>query len=169
MTGERSTLVGGDKLRAVLRAVGVAGARALGVALYREAERIMARSKTEFVPSDMGILRASGFVKPAEVSATSVSVTLGYGGAARAYALYVHEGTGPAVGRPAFFPPLEAIRAWAKRHGLPEAAAFPIARAIGRRGLRPLKYLERPVLEAVPGMDGRLAAVVRREVARATR
>lgn len=32
------------------------------------------------------------------------------------------------------FPPLDPIRAWCKRHGLPESAAYPIALGISKRG-----------------------------------
>ena len=162
-------LLGADQLTRTLRALADrAPARAAG-ALYREAERIMTRSKQEFVPVDLGALRASGQVHQPVIGVTSISVILGYGDAAAGYAVYVHEGTGPAVGRPAFMPPVDVIREWALRHGLPEEAAFPIARAIGQRGLAPLKYLERPLLEAVRGMDARLAADIRGEVERAAR
>ena len=135
-----------------------------GRALYREAEQIMTLSKQYFAPSDRGTLKASGHVVPPVVQNGKLVVTLAYGGAASGYAVYVHEGTGPAVGRPTFFPPLEAIKEWAKRHGIPEEAAYPIARAIGERGLSPLKYLEKPLLESARNMDERLAASVRLDV-----
>lgn len=160
------TLPALPKFRAALAKLGPQMYQIAGRALYREAERIMADSKQNYVPVDMGILRSSGFVKPPVVTGSSAVVEMGYGGAASSYALYVHEGTGPAVGRPPFMPPVEVIRRWARRHGIDEAAAFPIARAIGRRGLRPLKYLEQPANVARNGMDQRLAADVRAQVAR---
>lgn len=166
---EQTTVVGGEALRAALRNAGALGVQALARGFRREAETIMTTSKQKYVPVDMGILKTSGYVVPPVVTATNVTVTLGYGGAAQAYALYVHEGIGPAVGRPAFFPSkemVEQIQAWAGRHGIPEEAAFPIARAIGRRGLAPTKYLERPLLDAVRGMDGRLAATVKAGLAK---
>jgi hypothetical protein len=58
-------------------------------------------------------------------------------------------GTGP------HFPPLEPIQEWARRHGLPEEAAYPIAKAISERGtpakawLFPAFEQERPKFEAV--------------------
>lgn len=134
-----------------------------GGALFQEAEAVMATSK-ERVPVDMGTLRASGHVQPPKVRGTTIEVVLGYGGAASGYALFVHEGTGPAVGRPAFMPPVDVIRAWAVRHGIPADAAFVIARAIGRRGLRPTKFLEAPLREAERGMAGRIAARIRRRL-----
>lgn len=163
---EQTTVVGGKALRDALRRAGALGVQALARGLRREAEAIMTDSKANYVPTDMGILKGSGFVQPVQVTASNVSVTLGYGGAAKVYALYVHEGIGPAVGRPAFMPPVSALLPWVKRHGLPEEAAFPIARAIGLRGLAPTKYLERPLLAAVRGMDGRLATGVRNTIAK---
>lgn len=53
------------------------------------------------------------------------------------------------------FPPLEPIREWCRRHGLPESAAYPIALAISKRGTPAKPYLfpayeqERPKFEAV--------------------
>jgi len=52
---------------------------------YTIAEEVMTVSK-EVVPVDTGTLKSSGFVKPPEIAPTHVSVTLGYGGPARAYA-----------------------------------------------------------------------------------
>mgnify|MGYP001574695675 CR=1 FL=1 len=163
---EQTTVVGGEALRAALRNAGALGVQGLARGLRREAETIMTDSKQNYVPTDISTLKTSGFVQPVQVTPTNVTVTLGYGGAAQAYALYVHEGIGPAVGRPAFMPPVSAILPWVLRHGLPEEAAFPIARAIGRRGLAPTKYLERPLLDAVRGMDGRLAATVKAGLAK---
>ena len=163
---EQTTVVGGEALRDALRRAGALGIQALARGLRREAEAIMTDSKEHYVPTNISTLKTSGFVQPVQVSATGVTVTLGYGGAAQAYALYVHEGIGPAVGRPAFMPPVKALIPWVLRHGMPEEAAFPIARAIGRRGLAPTKYLERPLLAAVRGMGERLATGVRTTIAK---
>jgi hypothetical protein len=56
-------------------------------------------------------------------------------GCTEKYAPYVEMGTRP------HFPPLDAIREWCRVRGIPESAAFPIARQIARRGLP-----ERPFL-----------------------
>lgn len=58
-------------------------------------------------------------------------------GPAREYAPTVEYGR-RAGRRP---PPTRAIRPWLRRHGIPEDAAFVVARAIGRRGLRPRPFL----------------------------
>ena len=67
--------------------------REIGRALYEEGQHIMTRSKAEFVPVDTGTLRASGQVRVPQHSGGRVTVELGYGGAASAYALVQHERT----------------------------------------------------------------------------
>ena len=160
------TVSGFPKFKAMLSKLGAAGPAAGAGALYREGERIMTTSKRDFVPTDLGPLRASGHVVPPDVQSGRLVVVLAFGGAASEYAVYVHEGTGPAVGRPPFMPPPEALEGWAKRHGIPEENLFALARAIGRKGLTPTKYLETPLLEAARDMDKRLAADVRRDLER---
>ena len=39
-------------------------------------------------------------------------------------------------------PPLKIIRDWVVRRGMPASAAFPVARAIGRRGIPPNDFLQ---------------------------
>lgn len=80
-------------LAEITRNLGLFGAgakRAMAKALYVEAERIMAES-APLVPVDFGVLKASGHVQPPEMSGERVSVTMGYGGPAEAYALVQHE------------------------------------------------------------------------------
>lgn len=154
-------LKGGERVQAALGKLGEQGPRALAAALFAEGEAIVAKAK-ELVPVDMGALRASGHVQPPEVVAGRVRVTLGFGGAGAPYALYVHEGTGPAVGRPPYFPPVKALEGWVRRNLRPRekdvrSLTFVIARAIGSRGTEPVKYLERPMREAESGMESRVA------------
>lgn len=67
--------------------------------------------------------------------------------------LYIRNVAGHAVfverGRRAgaTMPPLAPIRAWALRHGMPAAAAWPIARAIARRGIPARPTLFRPDIQ----------------------
>lgn len=134
-------------------------------ALMVEAELIMTEAK-QLAPVDEGILRASGFVRDASNNARGpedVVIELGFGGAASGYAVYIHEGTGPAVGRPAFFPPVEPFAEWAGRVLGDESLGFVIARAVGRRGLEPRKFLEKPLKKRATGMAGRVAKRVRSE------
>lgn len=67
----------------------------LGGVLRREGENIMSRS-VPLVPVDTGVLRASRTVQGPKIGGTrgiakTVVVTLGYGGAAKAYATIQHE------------------------------------------------------------------------------
>lgn len=95
------------------------------LALRGEAEAIMTTSKRDFVPVDLGPLRASGMVGTVRRKGDVLSVLLSFGGPAVRYALEQHEN-------------LEFS------HKVGEA-----------------KYLEKPLLEALPGMDKRLAARIR--------
>jgi hypothetical protein len=91
-------------------------------------EAIMAASK-EIVPVDQGVLRASADAVGIQVDRTDSTVTIlmGYGGAASAYSIIQHE-TPPEV----------------------------FSHAPGRSW----KYLEYPALDAVNGMEARLASVI---------
>jgi hypothetical protein len=134
---------------------------AVGDGLRVEHELVMTQAKRN-VPVDLGPLRASGVVLPTTREGNSLVSRGGFGGAASQYAVVVHEGRRAG----ARMPPVDVIRAWAQRHGIDPGAAFPIARAIGRRGTRPLKYYETPLLDAAHGMGERLAAYVRARVGR---
>lgn len=107
-------------------------------AVYRRAEAIMARSKSEFVPVDNGILRNSGHVNPVMRQGRLVSVSMAYGGAAKAYAIAVHEHLSQ------YSPP--SWRATAVR--------------FSPAGRGP-KYLERPLFEALRTMAQDIAADLR--------
>lgn len=90
----RVEIRGTDDLRKALEALGPKSKRALARALFREGEEIMGNSKEHHVPVRDGVLRGSGHVQPPEVTDHQVVVTLGYGGAASAYALRQHEEVG---------------------------------------------------------------------------
>lgn len=105
-------------------------------ALYRRAEMIMTVSKRDFVPVDMGTLRASGHVSPPERRGREISVTLAYGGAASAYALAVHEH--PSRYSPPSWKAAKNVRFSPTGHGP--------------------KYLERPLMAAVGTLAADLAS-----------
>lgn len=44
--------------------------------------------------------------------------------------------------RPGKQPPLNNIKDWCKSRGIPQSAAFPIARNIGRKGIKPTPFLK---------------------------
>ena len=64
--------------------------QALGSALYQEGEAIMTAAK-KIVPHDVGTLESSGYAQPPAYEGNAVSVTIGFGGAAKDYALEQHE------------------------------------------------------------------------------
>lgn len=64
--------------------------KATAAALYREANAIFNASQ-RLVPVDTGVLKGSGQVTLPEFSGGAVEVTIGYGGPAAPYAIYVHE------------------------------------------------------------------------------
>ena len=165
MSRVRVKLEGVEKVRKALADAGRRGPQLLGRALFLEGEAIMARSKP-LVPVFEGALRASGFVKLPVIRGRSVSVTLGYGGAASRYAVFIHEGVGPAVGRPAFNPPASAFVEWTRRVLGDESLAFVVARSVGQKGFKGSKFLERPLRERSRGMATRIAARMRRDLER---
>ena len=63
---------------------------AVSAALYQEGLAVMAESK-RIVPVDTGVLRASGHVERPTATRDGITVKLGYGGAASAYAERQHE------------------------------------------------------------------------------
>lgn len=84
------SLSGDVALKAKLLRLGKMMPRVLGGTIYRFAEAVMAESKM-IVPVDTGTLRREGKVMQPQQSLGGVEVELGYGGAATAYAMEVHE------------------------------------------------------------------------------
>lgn len=153
------TIEGIDNVIENLARFGAFARKQLGAALYRQAEKIMADSKNNYVPVDLGMLKASGYVEFPKDDGKTITVTLGYGGAASNYAVYVHEGTGPAVGYPPYrgLPPVDLLEEWARRHGM-NGMGYVIARSIALHGTKPKKFLERPLLDAINGLGHRIVA-----------
>lgn len=117
------------------------GSDALAGAIYEEMEEIKAKSQ-EIVPLRFGTLRASADAVGVNVQQSGLNgyVAIGYGGAAWAYSILQHQTP----------PPGEA-----------EEGELTFRHAAGRTW----KYLERPVMAAVNGMDARLAAKIRARLA----
>lgn len=109
-------------------------------ALYLEAELVLADSKRNYVPIDLGTLRNSGYVAPPEREGTKISVRFGFGGAAAAYAIAVHE-------TPSKYDP----PSWKGK-----------TIQFRRKGRGP-KYLEKPLKEALKGMAERIADRIKLE------
>lgn len=106
----------------------------IGAALYRRAQKIMADSKEHYVPVDLGPLKSSGHVNPPSYVGRTVTVELTYGDAASAYALAVHE-------HPSKYSP----PSW-------QGAQVTFSPS----GTGP-KYLEKPLMAAVPTLPAELA------------
>lgn len=86
------TLKGGPELQQRLRQLQRVTTQAAAAGLYAAANNIMTESIQE-APLDMGPLRSSRYVGKPEVKSGSLSVELGYGGAATAYVKVQHEDT----------------------------------------------------------------------------
>lgn len=97
-------VTGTKELSALLNQLGASAPRAMGQCLRREGERLL-KISVPMTPLRYGPLRASGRVDGPNFSGHNVWVTVGYGGPAVDYALFVHEmpdtynfttpGTGP--------------------------------------------------------------------------
>lgn len=141
--GPSFTLKGQDAMNKRLKRIAAQFGNKIESALRIEAELVMTKSKRDHVPVDLGTLRNSGHVgRPVRVG-KDVSVTMAYGGPAAAYALAVHEH--PSRHSP---PSWENIR---DEQGRFRRVQF------SPSGRGP-KYLERPLMDAIPGMPERIAA-----------
>lgn len=90
---EKSISVSIEGLGDVLNKLGLFGEdaiKATAAGLYQEAEIVTGNAK-EIVPVDTGALKGSGHVKKPTIEGSVVSVEMGFGGPASAYALRVHE------------------------------------------------------------------------------
>ena len=154
------TVHGDEDLVRNLLALGREAPQIAAAALAAEAEAIVTEAKRQ-VPVDLGTLKGSGHVQAPAIGPSRVTVEMGFGGAAASYAVHVHEGRGPGK-----MPPRAKLEEWARRNGLEPGMGYVIARAIARRGIKPTKFLERPLLAAMRGMGDRLAARMRTQVER---
>lgn len=84
-------LLGGDALvRLFAKSASPKTVQAVAQAVNEEAQ-IAFRNSQRIVPVDNAILKTSGTILPPIVSGTRVTVEMGYGGAASAYAMRQHE------------------------------------------------------------------------------
>jgi hypothetical protein len=123
----------------------VLGAETLAAGLKKAAERTLpteTRSAMEhallLVESDArrGVKRDTGRLQNSithRIDGSGGGNLRGEVGPSVRYGLYVERGRRP--GRP---PPVSALTAWARRHGV---SPYVVARAIGRRGVRPAPFL----------------------------
>lgn len=141
---------GMEEMGRLLRLLGDEGPKELGGAMWREATAIMNASKA-IVPVKLSTLKTSGHVQLPKYDATGVSVTLGYGGAASAYAAFVHEGTRPHIIRPRY---AKVLHFFVKGQEV-------FTTIVRHPGTKPTKYLQIPFEAASKGMIERLAGALR--------
>lgn len=90
MASKKAIRLSGDEaLTAILAKGSAVTATTVGAALYEEGQLVMRESLDE-VPVKDGFLKASHEIKQPKFSGGLIKVTLGYGGAAAKYALFVH-------------------------------------------------------------------------------
>ena len=126
-------LLGTKEMAARLRKLADKYPDRMRAALQFRAELIMTTSKRDFVPVNLNSLRSSGHVLPPERGkGREISVTLVYGGPSEPYALAVHETP--------------------SGHDPPSWKGVAVTFAVGGP-----KYLERPLLNAIPTLGRDLA------------
>lgn len=103
-------------------------------AIRVEVEKIGSDADRNYIPVDQGTLRASKYIDGPRIEGNNIEVTIGYGGAAAAYAVAVHEN--PSEHDP---PSWEGVQVDFHPRG------------------RGRKYLETPLRKAMPGMSDRIA------------
>lgn len=128
-------MTGQDRVAAKLRHLAERFGNRVPGALFRRGEAIMADSKANYVPVDLGTLKNTGTVHPPERKGRSVTVTMTYGGPAVAYALAIHEHP--------------------SKHSPPSWQGVQVRFSPAGHGP---KYLERPLLAAIPSMPQDIAS-----------
>lgn len=83
-------ILGGEKLLAALTKIAQELPEQTAAALLEVGEEIMTDAKENYVPVDLGALRASGFVR-SDLSFKDYTIKLGFGGPSAPYALIQHE------------------------------------------------------------------------------
>jgi len=147
MTGAAGGVGKGEhSLQEIIGGVIEGGADELAGAIYEEMETIKGQSQ-DIVPYRDGVLEASADAVGVNLMKTGMDgyVAIGYGGAASAYSVMQHQTP----------PPGEGVT----------DSEGKVGRTHRHAAGRSWKYLEKPVLAAIEGMDGRLAARVRARMA----
>lgn len=134
------TVKGADKMSRRLKAIAKKFPSIVAQSAYVEGELIMTKSKRDHVPVDLGTLRSSGMVQLNQ-SGRDIEVVMSYGGAAAPYATAIHE-----------HPSSSSPPSWQGT-----TVTF------SPQGRGP-KYLERPLMGAIPGMDDRIGERVRKRL-----
>lgn len=148
ISGSGAVISGVDEMIDKLTRVASDIQQKAAAALYREAELIMTRSKRDFVPFNDGTLRDSGTVGLPVIADGEISVEMGFGGEASAYALAVHE-----------HPSKSSPPSWEGK-AIEDIHSVRTGQAWGLDGRGP-KYLERPLNDAADGLTERIAEAMK--------
>lgn len=125
---------------------GEVAVRELSNALERTASIVEKKAK-EYSPINYGNLRGSIHTEGPTAAANNIQVIVGTN---TIYAPYMEYGTRP------HFPPVRALQNWARHKLGDERLAFPVARAISRRGLQGRLYFRRARDESQAELDRNL-------------
>jgi hypothetical protein len=129
-------------------------ARAAQAAIESQAEQAVADMKAATVAAgkvDRGTLR-DGWTITRFQNQYAFGVRIG----GAAHAIFAEDGRRAG----ARMPPLDVIRDWVQRHGMPASAAYPVARAIAERGIQPTPIVEPALAELRPKVLAALKAAV---------
>lgn len=92
MPGPIKIKIKGDKeMLAALNKIAREFPKKVAASVHKQSEKIMIKSKRDFVPVDIGTLKGTGMVEEPKISGGKISVTLAYGGPAAPYADEQHE------------------------------------------------------------------------------
>lgn len=117
--------------------------------MFQRGTRLLYAQVMQRTPNDTGALRTS-IVR--EVGSQNPYPTEAIVGTRLAYAPFVEAGR-----RPGRMPPVDAIEAWALRHGMRPGSGFYVARAIGRRGTKPVNMFR----DALDASEAELQVIIR--------
>jgi phage gpG-like protein len=120
----------------------------------RQSALAVQRESAILAPVDTGRLRGS---ITTEIDKAVIPQWAKVGPAVK-YGKYVEFGR-----KPGRMPPPSALIPWMKRHGIPASAAFLVARAIAKRGIKPKPYMHegyKMALRTINGIWGRTARAI---------
>lgn len=87
----KEVVSGHKQLKSKLKKLSVAGRRMVVQGMRVQAHLVLSLSNDKYIPRRDGVLRNSGTVRKHKDNLTEVSFQIAYGGAAKEYALAVHE------------------------------------------------------------------------------
>jgi hypothetical protein len=101
-------------------------------------------------PKDTTLLQGAIQMRPAVKK--NITVSGEWGAFNNKYALYVELGTDP------HYPPVSALRGWARRKLGDENLAYAVVKAIGKKGTKPQPFLRPAADREYPNLAGRIKA-----------